>query len=141
MSLLLILVTGRVLPYSIRLQYGALSQIAPNLMKAAQVLGAREWRVVIRIVLPLISPTVLSTFFLTFTHTVFELPATMMLYPAGMPMFAVKAEEQFSSFNWSTGSALTMVGILVVFASYVLGRLLTRPLEAKFRRVGKNFGM
>lgn len=124
------------LPYAIRLQYGALSQLSPNLMKAAQVLGAREWKVLVRIVFPFVSPTVVATFFMTFTHTVFELPASMMLYPAGMPTFAVKAEEQFSSFNWSTGSALTLVGVVVVFAGYGLGRVLTRPLEQRFRQSG-----
>lgn len=121
------------LPYCIRLQLGAMSQLPPNLLTAARLFGAREWRVLVSVVLPLVGSTALSTFFLTFTHTIFELPASMMLYPPGMPTFSVRTEEQFSSFAWGAGSALTIIGMIVVLASYALGRHLSRAAERSGR--------
>lgn len=117
------------LPYAIRLQHGAMSQISPNLLTSARLAGAREKTVLVRIVLPLVSATALSTFFLTFTHTVFELPASMLLYPPGGPTFSVVAEEQFSAFNWGQGSALAILGMTVVLLSYLLGRMVSQWTE------------
>lgn len=119
------------LPYSIRLQSGAMSQLSPNLLTAAQLFGARQPRIILRIVLPLVSSTVVSTFFMTFTHTVFELPASMMLYPAGIPTFSVKAEEQFSAFNWAAGSAITIIGVAIVFIGYLVGNRLSSYVERR----------
>jgi iron(III) transport system permease protein len=121
------------IPYSIRLQHGAMSQLSPNLMTAAQLFGARQWRVVLSIVLPLVSSTTISTFFMTFTHTIFELPASMMLYPAGMPTFSVQTNEQFSKFNWASGSALTIIGVVIVFASYLIGKGVSNRVERRLR--------
>lgn len=110
---------------------GSHEPIVTGLLTAAQLFGARQPRIVLRIVLPLVSSTVVSTFFMTFTHTVFELSASMMLYPAGMPTFSVKAEEQFSAFNWASGSAITMIGIAIVFADYLLGNQLSTQIERR----------
>lgn len=114
------------LPYTIRLQLSALTQISPNLLTAAQTLGAKRRVVLYRIVMPLVSETVVSTVLITFTGVIFELPAATLLYPPGQPPFSVLVQQQFNAFQWSEGSALTMIGMAVVFASYLLGSLLLR---------------
>lgn len=113
------------IPYATRLQYGAMSQLSPNLLAAARLFGARESRVMVGIVAPLMRITILSTFFLTFTQTIFELPASMLLYPPGAPTLSVVAQVQFSAFNWPQGSAIAIVGMAVVLASYAAGRRLS----------------
>lgn len=110
------------LPYAIRLQIGAMAQLPGNLLTAAHVLGARPRTVVLRIVLPLVSATTVSTFFMTFAGVVFELPASSLLYPAGAPVFPVTIQARFNNFDWSQGSALGIMGVVVVFVFYALGR-------------------
>jgi len=119
------------LPYTIRMQVGALSQLSPNLMTAAQVLGAKKGTVLRRIVFPLVQATIISTFFMTFTGTIFELPASSLLYPAGSPPFAVAITSKFNAFEWAKGSALAMLGMTVVLISYGVGRYLVYRLQVR----------
>ncbi|WP_165972027.1 ABC transporter permease [Paenibacillus piri] len=116
------------LPYSVRLQLGAMSQLSGNLLTAAQVLGARKTRVLRVIVLPLIRMTVMSSFVLTFIHTFFELPASAMLYPAGQPPLPVAIAARFNSFDWPAGSAMAVEGMAVLILIYLLThRWLRKP--------------
>ncbi|MGG4495511.1 ABC transporter permease [Brevibacillus reuszeri] len=118
------------LPYSVRLQLGAMSQLSGNLLTAAQVLGAGKTRVLRAIVLPLIKMTVGSCFALTFIHTFFELPASSMLYPAGKPPLPIAISARFNSFDWPAGSAMAVEGMLVLILLYGLAyRWLRKPVH------------
>lgn len=117
------------LPYAVRLQMGSMSQVSGNLVTAARTLGAREWRVVRRIVLPLVSATTISTLFLTFTDTVFELPASSLLYPAGGPPFPVVVQQAFNNFDFGKGSAMAIIGMVIVFGFYLLGQWIAWRFE------------
>lgn len=114
------------LPYAVRLQLAAMAQISPNLLTAAQILGAKKRLVVRKIVVPLVVETVISTALIAFTGVMFELPAASLLYPSGEPPYSVLVDHLFADFQWAAGSCLTIVGMLVVFGSYVLGNLLLR---------------
>lgn len=115
-------------PYAIRLQMSAMAQVSPNFLAAAQVLGARKWRVLHTIVLPLVLETVISTSLIAFTGVMFELPAASLLYPSGQPPYSVLVDHLFADFEWASGSALTIVGMLVVFGSYMLGNYVLRKI-------------
>ncbi|WP_242976099.1 iron ABC transporter permease [Desulfosporosinus sp. FKB] len=112
------------LPYSIRLQLGAMGQLPLNLIKAARVQGAGEIIVLRKIILPLVAGTAISPFFMTFTKIIFELPASMLLYPPGSPTFSVTIQHYFSESHWSKGSALSVIGLIILLAAYSLGRYL-----------------
>lgn len=114
------------LPYAIRLELSSMSQISPNLLTAARVLGARRSVVTRAIVVPLVRETVIATFLITFTGVIFELPAATLLYPPGEPPYSVLVQSKFNSFLWSEGSALTMIGMAVVLLSYGLGTVMLR---------------
>lgn len=114
------------LPYTIRLQLSALTQISPNLLTAAHTLGAKRQTVLRRIVIPLVRETVISTVLITFTGVIFELPAATLLYPPGQPPFSVLIQQKFNAFEWSQGSALTILGMGIVLASYIFGNLALR---------------
>lgn len=117
------------LPYAVRLQMGSLSQVSGNLVTAARILGASESRVVRRIVLPLVSVATVSTFFLTFTDTVFELPASSLLYPAGGPPFPVVVQQAFNAFDYGKGSAMAILGMVIIFGFYLLGQWIAWRFE------------
>ncbi len=116
------------LPYAIRLQLGAMNQMSPNLLTAAASLGAKQWTVLRRVVLPLVRATAVATFFMTLTGTMFELPASSLLYPAGYPPFPETIQKTFNAFEYARGSALTVIGMVIVFVLYGLGRLLESRL-------------
>ncbi|MDR3543694.1 MAG: iron ABC transporter permease [Desulfosporosinus sp.] len=111
-------------PYAIRMQMGAMGQFPPNLLKAARVQGAGNTTVLRKIVFPLVAGTAISTFFMAFTKVVFELPASSLLYPPGNPTFSVIVEHTFQNFDWSLGSAFTVLGLVVVLAMFSLGQFL-----------------
>jgi iron(III) transport system permease protein len=119
------------LPYAIRLQLSSLAQVSPNLLTAGQILGAKRHVIVRKIVIPLVRETVISTFLITLTGVIFELPAASLLYPPGQPPFSVLIQSQFNSFEWAQGSALAIVGMVIVIGFYAGGTaLLRRGLRA-----------
>ncbi len=128
--------TAGQLPYSIRLQLSSMKQISPNLISAAQILGATKFIILRVIVLPLVLETVISTFLIAFTGTMFELPVATLLYPPGQPPIAALIDHMFADSDWAAGSALTIVGMLIVFGSYLLGNYLLRKVFGRGEMTG-----
>lgn len=118
------------LPYAVRLQLSAMVQIPENLLTAARSFGARKSRVTRSVILPLVLETVISTFLIAFTGVMFELPAASLLYPSGQPPYSVLIEHLFGDNQWAAGSALTIVGMAVVFGSYLFGNFVLRKVFA-----------
>jgi len=69
----------RRLPYALRSCMAALQQINVSLEEAAEVLGASQWRVVRRIVIPLMAGGILAGFVSSFITAAVELSATILL--------------------------------------------------------------
>jgi molybdate transport system permease protein len=66
-------------PLMYRTSLGALEQVNPTLLQAARTLGASEWRVFRRVLLPLAAPGVLAGTVLAFARALGEFGATLML--------------------------------------------------------------
>jgi molybdate transport system permease protein len=66
-------------PLMYRTALGAFEQVNPNLLDAARTLGAGEWRVFSRLLLPLAWPGVLAGTVLAFARALGEFGATLML--------------------------------------------------------------
>ena len=66
-------------PLMYRTSLGAFEQVSPNLLDAARTLGAGEWRVFRRLLLPLAWPGVLAGTVLAFARALGEFGATLML--------------------------------------------------------------
>jgi molybdate transport system permease protein len=66
-------------PLMYRTTLGAFEQVNPNLLDAARTLGAGEWRVFRRLLLPLAWPGVLAGTVLAFARALGEFGATLML--------------------------------------------------------------
>ncbi|PSB41426.1 molybdate ABC transporter permease subunit, partial [filamentous cyanobacterium Phorm 6] len=96
-------------PLMYKTALGAFEQIDPNLLNAARTLGASEWQVFWRIMLPLAWPGILAGTILAFARALGEFGATLML--AGnipgqtqtIPMaiyFAVEAGDMRQAAIW-----------------------------------------
>jgi molybdate ABC transporter permease protein len=119
-------------PLMYRTTLGAFEQVNPSLLQAARTLGASEWGVVRRVLLPLAAPGVIAGTVLAFARALGEFGATLML--AGnipgrtqtMPIAIFSAAE-------SGDMRLAMVWVaLIVVLSLAIIRLLnfekkTRP--------------
>ncbi|HWE61853.1 MAG TPA: ABC transporter permease subunit, partial [Chloroflexota bacterium] len=93
---------------------GALAQVGDHLLEAARLAGAHTGRLFRHIVLPLIITSVLSTWMLVFTGTIFELPASELLQPAGQAPLAVQIINQYNNFKEGPGTAMTILALLIV---------------------------
>jgi molybdate ABC transporter permease protein len=66
-------------PLMYRTALGAFEQVNPNLLDAGRTLGAGEWRVFLRILVPLAWPGILAGTVLAFARALGEFGATLML--------------------------------------------------------------
>lgn len=118
-------------PLMYRTALGAFDQVNPTLLQAARTLGAGEWRIFRRVLLPLAAPGVIAGTVLAFARALGEFGATLML--AGnipgrtqtMPIAIFSAAE-----SGDMHAALWWVGLIVVLSLAII-RLLN--YEKKFR--------
>jgi iron(III) transport system permease protein len=80
----------RHMPQAVRASEAALAQVPPALEEAARGLGRRPLTTLFTVTLPLIFPGLLAGAALVFLTSLKELPATLLLRPAGFDTLAVR---------------------------------------------------
>jgi iron(III) transport system permease protein len=122
------------LPLAARLGIGSLDQISQSLLDTARVHGASLFQLLTRIVAPLMRASLLSTWLLVFSGSMFALATSELLYPAGQPTAAVVIIKYFNDLRFSEGMALTVLTVIAVSVilitlrtiPWLIGRLLHR---------------
>jgi iron(III) transport system permease protein len=116
------------LPQSVGAVRASLLQVNPNLEDAARALGSRQAAVLRRVVLPLVRPGVAAAAALVFLTAMKELPATLLLAPAG---FRTLATEMWSATNAAQfDRAAPPALMLVLLSSLPLALLVARETRA-----------
>src|SRR5439155_5753802 len=108
-------------PLMYRTALGAFEQVNPNLLQAARTLGAGEWTVFRRVLLPLAAPGVVAGTVLAFARALGEFGATLML--AGnipgrtqtMPIAIFSAAE-----SGDMRAAMVWVALIVVLSLAII---------------------
>lgn len=80
----------RHMPQAVRASESALNQLSPSLEEAARMLGRTSLQTLFQVTLPLILPGLLAGGSLVFLTSLKELPATLLLRPAGFDTLAVR---------------------------------------------------
>lgn len=80
----------RHMPQAVRASESALNQLSPSLEEASRTLGRTSLQTLIQVTLPLILPGLLAGGSLVFLTSLKELPATLLLRPAGFDTLAVR---------------------------------------------------
>ncbi len=80
----------RHMPQAVRASESALNQLSPSLEEASRTLGRTSLQTFTQVTLPLILPGLLAGGSLVFLTSLKELPATMLLRPAGFDTLAVR---------------------------------------------------
>jgi iron(III) transport system permease protein len=114
----------RHMPQAVRASESGLNQLSPSLEEAARTLGRTSLQTLLQVTFPLILPGLMAGGSLVFLTSLKELPATLLLRPAGFDTLAVRvwvwAEEGF--YSQAAPAAL----ILVLAAALPLYFLLRR---------------
>ncbi len=114
----------RHMPQAVRASESALNQLSPSLEEASRMLGRTSLQTFVHVTFPLILPGLMAGGSLVFLTSLKELPATLLLRPAGFETLAVRvwvwAEEGF--YSQAAPAAL----LLVVAAALPLYFLLRR---------------
>jgi iron(III) transport system permease protein len=109
----------RFLPQAVQSLDAAFEQIAPSLEEAGRSLGQSAGAVLRRIVLPLAVPGLQASWALIFLAMLKELPATLLLRPAGFDTLAVRIWMPASDGLYTAAAApalLLLVGALLPLA-------------------------
>lgn len=80
----------RLMPQAVRASESALNQLSPSLEEAARTSGRTSLQAFTQVALPLILPGLLAGGALVFLTSLKELPATLLLRPAGFDTLAVR---------------------------------------------------
>lgn len=114
----------RHMPQAVRASESALGQLSPSLEEASRVMGRTSVQTLIQVTLPLILPGLLAGGSLVFLTSLKELPATLLLRPAGFDTLAVRvwvwAGEGF--YFQAAPAALLLVLVSALPLSFLLRR-------------------
>jgi iron(III) transport system permease protein len=80
----------RHMPQAVRASESALNQLSPSMEEASRTLGRTSLQTFIQVTLPLILPGLMAGASLVFLTSLKELPATLLLRPAGFDTLAVR---------------------------------------------------
>ncbi len=80
----------RHMPQAVRASESALNQLSPSMEEASRTLGRTSIQTIFQVILPLIVPGLLAGAGLVFLTSLKELPATLLLRPAGFDTLAVR---------------------------------------------------
>jgi iron(III) transport system permease protein len=114
----------RFLPQAIQGEEAGLQQIGPNLLEAARGLGATGRQALVRVVLPLMRPSLGAAWAVVFLTVVKELPATLILRPLGFDTLPVRVwvPAHDALYAQAGPPALLLVIISAVPLYLILGR-------------------
>jgi iron(III) transport system permease protein len=89
----------RHMPQAVRASESALNQLSPSLEEASRIMGRTSLQTLLQVTLPLVLPGLFAGGSLVFLTSLKELPATLLLRPAGFDTLAVRvwvwAEDGF----------------------------------------------
>jgi len=93
-----------------------LERMTPSISGAAKLLSRGPWDALMRVYLPLISPSVLTAALLVFVDVMKELPATLMLRPFNFDTLAIAANNYASDerLSWAAAPSLAIVAAGII---------------------------
>lgn len=101
----------RFFPQAYQSTSASYQQVSPALEEAARTMGRPQWRATLETVVPLIAPGLLTGWALVFITSLKELPATLLLRPAGFDTLPVRIWIQASEgvFELAAPAALLLI--------------------------------
>lgn len=125
------------LPYCVRMISGNLIQISYELEEASMVTGAKWWRTMRRIVIPLLRHGMLNSFIYTFVNSIRELGAIVLLTTAGSTVLTTLLVNIYKQHGESLPILAAASTLIFVFIGsiIVVARLVEYGFERRYRRL------
>lgn len=111
----------RFLPQGLQAMESSFHQIKPHLEEAARSLGSGFHVALLRVVIPLIKPGLITGWVLIFVSSMKELPATLLLRPLGFDTLAVRIWIETSEEYYALAAPAALLLIGVTFPLYAFG--------------------
>lgn len=113
------------LPYMILPLYSALRKVDPNLIQAAEGLGAPRWRVFWRIYLPLTATGIAAGSILVFVLSIGFFITPALLGGGRVVMIAILIQQQVGELlNWNFAAALSGLLLVVTVVIYAVVQMM-----------------
>lgn len=132
--ILLLTYVALFLPFCVRPVVGAFRQIEGALEDSGRVLGASWGTVMVRIVVPLVAPAVVSGALIVLYDAVRELAASIMLYTVGNEVISVAIWDMYGEGRYvqlfALGTVLIVINLVLIGTATVLTRRFERNLLA-----------
>jgi iron(III) transport system permease protein len=112
----------RRMPTSVRAAAGPLHNLRDSIEEASMSLGVSPLRSFVRVVLPVIGPSVVAAAVLMWVTTLSELSATVVLYFGGMNTMPIEIFQQIDSGRLALACAYSLVLLLTIFIPLALAR-------------------
>lgn len=108
-------------------------QIPVSLEEAALIMGIPSWKIFVRIILPLLIPSLFAAFVLSFILSLGELGVTMLVYPPGTELMPVKTFTISANAPEALTSSMTLINLTVTLVLITLLFLAGKWLFKKFQ--------
>jgi iron(III) transport system permease protein len=123
-AIMVIALTIRRLPYSVRSTTALMHQLNPSIEEAAISLGASKFRTLVRVVVPALAPGILSGAVLSWVTIITELSTTLFLYNTSTQTLSLGIYTQVIRGELGTAAALsTLLLVLTMLSLLLLMRL------------------
>lgn len=117
------------LPFVIRAIQPVLESIEPEVEEAAQLLGASRWQTFLRVILPLLTPAMITGFALAFARALGEYGSVVFVsgnMPFRTEIAPVLIVARLEEFAYSEATAIAVVLLAISFATLIVINLLER---------------
>jgi spermidine/putrescine transport system permease protein len=115
------------LPYVVLVLYAGFRPLSPALLEAAQDLGANAWERWRRVIFPLISAPVATSFLFVFILSATDYVTPQLIGGTSGQMLGVQIQASFKAIgDWPQGAALSVLMLLAFLLCYVLTALALR---------------
>lgn len=123
-TIMVVALTIRRLPYSVRSTTALMYQISPSIEEAAISLGASKFRTLMRIIVPALAPGILSGAVLSWVTIITELSTTLFLYNTSTQTLSLGIYAEVIRGQLGTAAALsTLLLVLTMLSLFLLMRL------------------
>jgi spermidine/putrescine transport system permease protein len=124
--------TYNFLPFMILPIYTVLQKIDPSLPEAARDLGANEYGVFLKVILPLSAPGILSGIVMVFMPAVTTFVISRLLGGGQYMMFGDLIQNQFLFVgDWHFGSALSLIMMALILLSMAIMNRFSQDAEGR----------
>ena len=113
------------LPFMIQPLYNALTKLDDSLMEAAHDLGANNLQVILKVVLPLSIPGIVSGITMVFLPSMTNYVVLDLVYNSTYIMGSLIG-SYFSAYDWHNGSVISLVLLLIICMITFISNRMTR---------------